>query len=704
MRTSIVGAAFLLVGAGAATVAAVDTTGNNIALNGSDTLHDVTTDIIASCGSTFANFAAQNITYPGGGSGVGAVQMGADLQQVSPMSRALKNTEYCAIPSPASPGLTADLLVGIDGVAIVANSVSSCTTAADGVTPVAAANGFGKTTSFTTSTGTYTFADSFDALKVLYFGLTNDGVYNCASPTRKALITQWTNLFQNDCGAGDGTCNDAIHTQAGVANVVGGLTHAWRRSDLSGTTDAFVNILNPPGRGVGTLPGVPGAATKVIPFCNAVDATTGVASFAGSSDFADNDPIRTECAAGDQVCGVTGKLAGATGAGSFQGDLGVVLPVLIPDGTVTKAADLYNPNVACTNVCELIAPIAGAVLPGGYKCPDGSSTIGGACLMPVSVSGDPHCIATPQTQCASATGRPDGRRYNLVTLIPPSQVPAAQKAFRATTPFQFAYDIDSNFISSDPKFNPRFMTGSFHRIHTWTSGAHNTTVAGETNGHCQENDDTSQIGCLVDADPCSVGYAGREAAKLYPGSGVTGNPADSAPLKAFAVSATGISPFTPPFTPASVNSNPDEGLLNLLTTASGPTEPFYPLSRRLYFATLYGFGNLLNGEKELARCYANNSLLTPSIQNRGFVAVPGGVECLDYPENSTTTAAPAPNVRGAGNVALAGCNTGLTNNNSCLNAATAPDICGDGIKTPDEGCDDGNTVSGDGCSSTCTVE
>lgn len=33
-----------------------------------------------------------------------------------------------------------------------------------------------------------------------------------------------------------------------------------------------------------------------------------------------------------------------------------------------------------------------------------------------------------------------------------------------------------------------------------------------------------------------------------------------------------------------------------------------------------------------------------------------------------------------------------------------PDLCGDGIEGPNEACDDGNTSSGDGCSSACTVE
>ena len=198
MRTSIASAAFLLVGAGAATLAAVDTTGSNIALNGSDTLFDVTRSVITSCATQFSDFASQNITYLGGGSGVGAGQMDTNAQQVSPMSRALKNSEYCSTPSPAAPGLAEDLLLGIDGVAIVTNQTTSCT-ASTGV-----ANGFGSSAAFTvtsdgtatgTVVGTYTFADSFDALKVLYFGLTNDGVYSCASPVRKSLIKNWHNLF-----------------------------------------------------------------------------------------------------------------------------------------------------------------------------------------------------------------------------------------------------------------------------------------------------------------------------------------------------------------------------------------------------------------------------------------------------------------------------------------------------------------------------
>jgi PBP superfamily domain len=709
MRTSIVGAAFLLVGAGAATVAAVDTTGNNLALNGSDTLFDVTTDVIAACKVQFADFAGNKITYKGGGSGVGAAQMQGtgnvnaspptnlpQAQKVAPMSRALKNTEYCP-PSGnssaplASPSLTTDLLVGIDGVAIVANTVNSCS---DSVS-----NGFGLLSTFNvtadgtvggTAAGSYTFANSFDALKVLYFGLTNDGAYNCASPVRKTLVKQWKNLFSGDCPAGNGTCS-------------GGLTHAWRRSDLSGTTDAFVSILNPAGRGIGTLPNLNGSAQKVNPFCNSVDATTGVASFGGSGDFSDKDPIRTVCGANDGVCGPAGKkVTDGTGPGNFQGDLGVVLPILIPDGAVTLAADYYIANAgpslpppACTNACVLVGPIKGNQLPGSLKCIDGTTPVGGACYMP-AVNGDPRCVSGTHNQCAGAAGKPDGRRYNLVTVVPRTQVPPAGQA---STTYQFAYDVNSVPVATgaNPIANPRFMMGSYYRIHANTAGDHNVPVTGTT-GKCQENDDTSQIGCLVDSDPCSVGYAGREASKLFPG---TGSPPTPVVTTTKALAVNGVTPYTP----ASINSEPNEALLNLLTTASGATEPFYPLARRLYFATMFGFGNLQTGEKELTQCFSTSSLVEPLITSHGFVAIPGGVQCLDYPEELSTTASPAANTRGAGAGPILGgcgpcsgyttafacgaqagctwdgaaCSGAPTGHNTCTDPATAPPICGDGI-------------------------
>jgi hypothetical protein len=54
----------------------------------------------------------------------------------------------------------------------------------------------------------------------------------------------------------------------------------------------------------------------------------------------------------------------------------------------------------------------------------------------------------------------------------------------------------------------------------------------------------------------------------------------------------------------------------------------------------------------------------------GFVAIPGGVQCLDYPETASTST-PAPNVQGAGNVALGGWGF-ATDTNACT--ASPPSI------------------------------
>jgi hypothetical protein len=458
---------------------------------------------------------------------------------------------------------------------------------------------------------------------------------------RKSLIKNWKNLFTSDCAVGDTTCS-------------AGLTHAWRRSDLSGTTDAFVSVLNPPSGtltngkgavvsvGIGTLSTVPtGAAKKSNPFCNSADATAAVAttSFGGSSDLQDLDPVRTNCVAGKD--GVCENFKSFGSAGSFAGDLGVVLPILLPDATSTVATDLY-PQTPCTTSCTLVAPIKGNQLSSfpGYTCPGGSAPIAGNCFVPFagSVSSpDPRCITANTTKCVDLLNKPDGRQYNLATVVTASQVPSAQ---RGSTPFQFALDANKRILSA----------GGFYRIHSSTPGA-NYGGDANTTGICQQNDDTSQIGCLTDSDPCSVGYAGREAASSFEGT-VTTNASVPAPLKALAINGT------PPFTPG---ADPDLALKNLLQPLG--TTPLYPLSRRLYLGTIYGFGNLQGGESELAACYGNNAIVGPAISGHGFVAVPGGVQCLDYPETAGTST-PAPNVQGTGNVALGGCGLG-TESNAC---------------------------------------
>jgi hypothetical protein len=430
-----------------------------------------------------------------------------------------------------------------------------------------------------------------------------------------------------------------------------------------------VTVLNPPAGtttngkgaavavGIGSLPGlisagVTGAVAKSNPFCNSVDANTTPAPITpgGSADFSDADPVRTNCVPGvDSVCSGFKNLA--TSGGNFAGDLGVVLPVLIPDTASVHAADRY-PQITCSAACAPFPAfkLSQASKYPGFLCPNGAAPQGGnICFMPYQPGTDaapnPQCAATNQDKCADVVGgKPDGRRYNLVTMVPSSQVASA---FR-TGNFQFGVDATSPV--------PRLLTGSFHKIHSIVAGANYAAGVGSetgTTGICQEGDDTSQIGCLTDSDPCSVGFAGRESDQGFPGdsSGPTAQP-----LKGLAVNGT------PPFTPG---GDPDLAIKNLLQPSG--TTPLYPLSRRLYFGTLYGFGQLQGHEKELAECYGTNSIMTSAMTNNGFVPIPGGVGCLDYPETAGTST-PAPNVQGAGNVALGGCGSG-SNTNACTGTA-----------------------------------
>jgi hypothetical protein len=716
-----------------------DTTGNGTSatapfhLNGSDTLHDVTVDIMNGCPATFSDFNSHFLTYDGGGSGVGAGQMQAGAQAFSPTSRALNggtSGEWCAVTASvystntvtASAAATQAILVGIDGVAIVANTTNSCSTGSvatqfgattafpvfnDGLTGTpATCPGCDSSNNYTlgaTGSSKYSGQPSFDALAVLYFGLTHNGTYDCAGPVRKTLIKNWNNLFKGGCS---------------TANCPGGLTHAWRRSDLSGTTDAFVSVLAPPADsagnkvGIGTLSTVPSGATqKANPFCNAADhtvlpITTASITYGGQSDFSDLDPVRTNCVAPETTVppdldtsgnpvfstNVEDVCAAFKNFNSSQkatgGDLGVVQVVLVPDQVTQNKTEWY-PSTPCSNSCALVQVAKN--LPPDFLCPNGQKPYITQCIMPFAGSAsapDPRCVSGPGNTCIDTVGHRDGRTYNLATIVLGSEIQGnpvkkIQLDYAGGT-YQFALDA-----------NVRILNGSFYRVRS-VNGADPTNATTPPSGHgiCQENDDTSQIGCLVDADKCSVGYAGRKAANDFPDTPGAGT---RSVLKALTVN--GEAPYTNP----SESSDEDLGLKNLLKPSG--TTPFYGLARRLYFTTIYGFDHLQGGEAEMAACYGNNTNVSSAITTEGFVAVPDGIQCLDYPETGTT-GSPLPNIQGTGSVALSGCASTGTENNACTLhplSGTGVQLCGNGIIESPETCDPPTGTASGQCGPNCRL-
>jgi hypothetical protein len=543
MKTTLfVGATLLALGASAAKVVALD----SIALQGSDTLEQVTKDVLAACPAA----TGAGISYNGGGSTTGENAMIAGTQTVAPMSRFL-NTNASICPK----GSTAEgLVIGLDGIAIAASSTNAgaCggglayTTGHSFAVTDTAGNAVVNCSGCDVGTNTYRLTDWKDVLKLVYGGATHAGATDCASDVRRSLVSNWGNIFEGSCTAG--TCP-------------AGLKHAFRRADGSGTTDTLAAALGLPGlpssKAV-SLAAVPPLAAKAIPYCNAFGLG---AIYNGDSDYQDKDPIRRTCDTNEQAC-------------SKDNTLGLVVVVEVPaDMSVAQA----YPTTACSvGKFKLMKPAAGVT-----TCPDGGGLLIGKCFHPyIDLGGgayNPHCIAAKSPVQGIRANGMTGRAYNLVAKLNQTFV-----------------DNVSVVYAKDNLNRP--ITGAFYRVHT-------TAVLPGGGATCQQSSSTDQMGCLVSASPCSIGYAGREADQ-QPG--------------AIALTVNNI---------ADTQANIEK----LVTSPGDPTT--YPISRKLFFNTMNGFETVTGGELELAKCMGKNSLINPIISARGFIPVPGGVTCQDFVES-----------------------------------------------------------------------
>ena len=543
MRKTIVGATFVVFAAGASAVGALD----NVALQGSDTLERLTNDVLAAC----PGVAGRGITYRGGGSTTGGNAMVAGTQTVAPQSRALSASEGCTNGGATSEGL----VIALDGLSIVsaastggmcAGGLAFSTSKAINVTDAGGAP-FDCTANGCTGS-VYNLGSWRDVLALTYGGVHKNGTKDCNSNVRRSLVNNWANLFEGACPAGQ--CPT-------------GLQRAYRRADLSGTTDTFVTLV-----GLNAIPlarNVPGAAARVIDFCNAY-ANPPVARFGGESDFLDEDPIRRTCHANENVCG-------------RLGNLGLVTVIEIP-ANLTVAQNYPTPLCGLGQF-RFLAP---AVFMGPTHCSNGQIKLFNKCFMPVindpSLPGGftADCVARRfPVQGIGGSFIPDGRAYNLVAKNPNG-----------------TYRTDNL---------GRHITGAFFRLHQ-------SSVIAAGSQTCQRTSATDQIGCLTQANPCSIGFAGREAAGVAPGIA--------------ALNVNGLAPTVP-------------NIEALVTTPS--TADDYVLARKLWFNTIRGFEDpsLAVGEFELARCMGTSSKVGPIASALGFVPVPGGVRCESF-TNATCAA------------------------------------------------------------------
>jgi hypothetical protein len=340
-KATRLGAIGLLVAGGAAAVGASttkDLDGNNRVLSGSDTLKLVVQQILTNTPAAVPGPTAPvsgNSTdgtyFIGGGQSVGDSAIVANTQQVSPGTASLKNSSYVGVSIDSDgngtldlpiQGTTEALLLGLDGLSILGNNTASGAPAAPsgfGLGLAVAgksfvvhghnADGSENTTlapTFPGSAGgananygavlsggvwTYTLQSSIDAIRLIYGGLHHNGTagigdFNANSDVRRSLANQWEAIFNTGTAASGAQLN-----------------HAYRRSDLAGTTNAFVSLVGFGARKIGTLTGTTSGTNKTTsPFANdaaAAGLTVGNATGAivltnANNTTINNDPTATD--------------------------------------------------------------------------------------------------------------------------------------------------------------------------------------------------------------------------------------------------------------------------------------------------------------------------------------------------------------------------------------------------------------------------
>jgi cysteine-rich repeat protein len=719
MRKSITVTTFLMAGTGAAGVTALPSP-----YQGSDTLFNVTTQAIAAAGLTPLN------AYVGGGSGNAASAMSSPsaagaTQQTGPMSRMPTNEGKICTFNGGTNGSTATsasgIVIGLDAVDVLSSTLAGgqATLACNGT-----ADGQSNGLAFSGTTGVFSGSNATQnwkwVLALVYGGKDLSpgapAAQDCNSTARRNLVANWTKLFQNGCTNTAAVCNDATHG--------GALWHAFRRDDTSGTSDVFAGLL-------GIAPGTSNSVANGFgrsPYCNAMNWDTAASNAncaAGNNmqwvgpggipdttvdatgahkqpppgtwgtapdttqggfnadvlptQFQDNDPIRRPCIGtavgnparpGEEVCNLDGKL-------------GLVLPMPDSDWMLRLSPALQQyPTNACS-AFRLGAPptvftcaIRGTGTKHSGECPNGDSLFGGGCEVPYDSAGNTSQCVSDFPNVASiqvrSLGNPDGRVYNL--------------HMRDGTTTDGAIGYAQYNIASLGTFVD--FTGGFSRIHQ------KETMLGTSANFCQLVDMTDNIGCLAQADPCSIGYAG-DGGKTWGAH----NPGGAVASNVDAMRIAQIAPAT--------------ATVQKLGTAGE-----YQASRKLYFVSLRGFANLAAttgdpapgpaDELTLAKFEANPTTTGTNMRGillaNGFFELgslsPGGANtpfCEDFNEDNVCNGG-----LGAGGA------LGATNTNACpsnpTGIPTVSTICGNGTIEAFEECDDGanQTALGTGkCSATC---
>jgi hypothetical protein len=419
-------------------------------------------------------------------------------------------------------------------------------------------------------------------------------------------------------------------------------------------------------------------------------ATTPGGTVAGLADYVptnyrDLDPVRRPCANGGSANAPLEDVC------SRDNQLGLVLvipdaPSVFNNGTAAGEEAQYpgstnnfanvctgtNLAVQAAKYTDPIQSAPGSLVTQLAQCPNGDTPHNGnQCTTPVN-------SGAATTACLnSASNKPSIIFNSHNTLATPSPLQTLGLVYntRLMTPSkQFQVDGFSNPI-----------VGAYYRIHEQDviagyGGGGTAGGNGTIGANCVNKDATDQIGCLVQASPCSIGYAGREALQW-----------SGTPLNA------GLQ----------VNTEfPDVLCITGSDTSTPAVAPFsYPLSRKLYLDSIQGWGAASAGEKAMALCETSETGLTPThlsniITSFGFfnfaVQAPNAAQPFaeDFNEEMVCT----------GSSAVSGLTPATVGNSNSFNPATLAGMpavgttCGNGIKEAYEDCDDGTPGAAAGAS------
>jgi hypothetical protein len=490
----------------------------------------------------------------------------------------------------------------------------------------------------------------------------------------------------------------------------------------------------------GRSPSILGVGTTTHLPDVAVDNTSGTlrAPDVLPTGWQDNDPIRRPCLGNANLTGVTNGcdvFHSAEQVCNTDGALGVVLSIassdFIVNHTETPSGMVQHPTSSCggSGGITAVSPHVYNCAPfatntHSAECPNGDNNFGAACAFP-DQSG-----STDNMQCLAARGKSVANVNRL----------ALGSGYDARTHNMFM--VDNNTTGAAHYVQYRFLSGKtpidflggIYRLHSMNTIFDPALNGGNpTNIGCQMASVTDQIACLLQADPCSIGFAanGGTTWGTHP-NGVTGATQTAAGDCFVAGSLCAGPPYTGANCPACLQSQGQSTVGNCgpnsasgvasgsdslrldqmyptstTVTALGQQAFEYPLARKLYFNAASGFPALLHStsgdpsiadELFFAQSVSDQSYFGPILSGAGYFPLANQGDagwnnpfCEDFNEQTVCQA--------AGNR-----NACPDNNNSSLSPIPSfGSVCGNGVQEPFEECDNGaaNGTAGNACSVAC---